>query len=669
MKLRERRCFTDIETDGLLDELEEFYCGVIKDEKGTIYKFRDVHKYIKKLEEYDDIVFHNGINFDHPALVKLTGDSLEWLKDRITDTLVLSRLLFANLTDIDFAKQRKYGDNYPLPIKFFGRHSLKAWGLRLGCMKGDFDPANYLDENGEPHTWKTVGFSEDMLNYNVQDCEVTHVIFDLMVRQQGSEMSLDLEHDIAWLMSKQERNGFPFDERDAQDLYATLCGRRAVLADQLIETFGKWYVANGKTNPKKTINYKDKLRPDLTEGAEYTKVKVIEFNPGSRAHVARCFKLWYDWVPAEYTDSGEPKLDAEILGTLPFKEAPALAEYYDIAKMIGQLGDGKNAWLKLVRDGHIYGSVNPNGAGTGRATHSRPNVAQVPKGPPGSYGHRCRQLFTVPDGWFLLGTDASGLELRGLANRLARWDNGAYADLVVNGDVHWHNTLALGLVPPKTERDKHDTSHEDARNTSKRWIYAFLYGAGDELLGEIAGYTTEERDAWREANAHIPVIKQLRRRGENVTPVRVCHILKGKELRDSFLKAIPAVKEFQKWCKKQHKDNGGVIGLDGRFIKTRSGHSATNFQLQGDGALVCKLWGVLLFKKLDELGLSHGWDGDVALCAWVHDEYQIACRTEEIAQIVGETAREAMREVGRIFEFNCPLDAEFDVGKNWSETH
>lgn len=154
-----------------------------------------------------------------------------------------------------------------------------------------------------------------------------------------------------------------------------------------------------------------------------------------------------------------------------------------------------------------------------------------------------------------------------------------------------------------------------------------------------------------------------------MTPQRACHILKGSELRNKFLKAIPAVQEFQKDCKDDHKKRKGVDGLDGRFIATRSGHSATNFQLQGDGALICKLWGVVMDKQLRGLGLRHGWDGDYVFCAWVHDEYQIACRTKEIAETVGAVAKEAMQEVGRMFAINCPLDADFDIGKNWSETH
>lgn len=468
-----KRCYTDLEANGLLGDVDLFYCAVILDEDDTVHTFRDVNEYLDALQGYDDIVFHNGIGYDYYALKILApGRDLEWLKERMTDTLVMSRLIYAHIKTIDFAKWNEYGHKYPLKPFQFGTHSLKAWGLRLGCMKGDFDPANYEDIYGNPCTWRTVGFNQDMLDYNIQDCVVTKRIYELMVKRPYSDMAIQLEHDIAWLMMDQELNGFKIDLPSAQELYTELCAIRSRLKSELQEVFGSWYVDNGTTIPKKSLNYQDVLRADLTEGAEYTKIKRVNFNPASRAHIARCLNKRYKWIPTVYTDKGEPQVDSEILEKLPYPEAPKLKQFFDVNKITGQIGDGKNAWLKLEVDGYLHGRVNPNGAGTGRATHHQPNVAQVPKGKPGSYGHRCRQIFTVPDGWWLLGTDASGLELRCLANRLYEYDDGAYAEIVVNGDVHWHNTLALGLVPPGTVRDKHNSEHEAARDTAKRWIYA-----------------------------------------------------------------------------------------------------------------------------------------------------------------------------------------------------
>lgn len=51
------------------------------------------------------------------------------------------------------------------------------------------------------------------------------------------------------------------------------------------------------------------------------------------------------------------------------------------------------------------------------------------------------------------------------------------------------------------------------------------------------------------------------------------------------------------------------------------------------------------------------------------DEFQYACRTPEIAQIVVDTAQAAMRETQEYFGFRMQLDTEGKIGKNWADCH
>ncbi|MDF5474060.1 DNA polymerase, partial [Vibrio parahaemolyticus] len=189
-----------------------------------------------------------------------------------------------------------------------------------------------------------------------------------------------------------------FDEEKAIKLLGRLAGRREYLYNKLIETFGGWWVSDGVSVPARTINYKDPTKPSRVQGAPFTKVKWVDFNPSSRRHI---IKVLTDrgWTPQEFTPSGEAKVDESILKELDFPEARLMAEWFLVQKRLGQLADGNQAWLNTVHpDGFIRGSVNPNGAVTGRATHSFPNVAQVPSCS-AEYGAECRELFTVPDGW------------------------------------------------------------------------------------------------------------------------------------------------------------------------------------------------------------------------------------------------------------------------------
>ena len=99
------------------------------------------------------------------------------------------------------------------------------------------------------------------------------------------------------------------------------------------------------------------------------------------------------------------------------------------------------------------------GAVTSRCTHSNPNMAQVPSvGAP--FGEECRALFTVPEGYSLLGADASGLELRCLAHYMSRHDGGKYGLEILEGDIHTANQKAAGLPE---------------RSQAKTFIYGFLY--------------------------------------------------------------------------------------------------------------------------------------------------------------------------------------------------
>ncbi|MBX9279907.1 hypothetical protein K6453_25920, partial [Klebsiella pneumoniae] len=74
--------------------------------------------------------------------------------------------------------------------------------------------------------------------------------------------------------------------------------------------------------------------------------------------------------------------------------------------------------------------------------------------------------------WVQAGIDASGLELRCLAHFMSKYDDGAYADVILNGDIHTVNQTAAELP---------------TRDNAKTFIYGFLYGAGDEKIGQIVG--------------------------------------------------------------------------------------------------------------------------------------------------------------------------------------
>lgn len=578
----------DLETDGLLDDVTKIHCMVIKDidtGQSLGYTGRGIWtEGIPKLEKADMIIGHNIIKYDIPVLKKLGTFNP---KGEVFDTLVCTRLIWADIKQADFTRT-------DFPRNLIGSHSLAAWGHRLGNYKGDYDGG-----------WEE--YSDEMLEYCFQDVEVTNTLYEKIAIKNYSRQALELEHEVAEIIHEQEVAGFAFDTESAAKLYAKLSARKLELETELKETFPDWEVRTPFT-PK--VNNK---KLGYEKGVPTYKVKTVQFNPGSRDHVADRLKTLRGWKPTDFTNDGKPKVDEMTLSKLPYPEAKILVEYYTLIKRLGQLGDGSQAWLKVERGGRIHGSCNTNGAVTGRATHAYPNVAQVPScGAP--YGRECRELFTVPKGMKLVGVDVSGLELRCLAHYMARYDGGAYGEVVVNGDIHTANQEAAGLAE---------------RSQAKTFIYGFLYGAGVGKLGEIVGKGAKE----------------------------------GTVLKKRFLAKLPALATLIERVQKA-AERGYIVGLDGRHLKVRSPHSALNVLLQSAGALICKQWMVEFNYALIEQGLRES----CQQVAWVHDEIQLETR-EDMADEIGKLAVECIKRAGDAFSIRCPLDGEYNIGDNWAETH
>lgn len=567
------RYILDIETDNLLNDVTTVHCCVMRNvdtEEVLTFHGTAVKDCLPIMENADQLIGHNLIAYDLPVLEKLWGWTYE---GDVLDTLVCSRTVWPNMMELD-SKSKK------LPTKSWGSHSLKAWGYRLGELKGDFN-------DGSAEVWDV--FNQEMLEYCVQDTMVTLRLLERIEAKGFSEDAFKLEHKIAYEMFRQEQQGFVFDVRNAEKLFAELAQRKQEIEDELQSTF----------------------EPTIVELK--TKTKVIPFNPASRMQIAdRLMKR--GWEPTETTPSGEPKVDEKVLESIDLPEARLLSEYLMLNKRLGQIATGKQGWLKVQQNGKLHGRVNHMGAVTSRCTHSNPNMAQVPSlGAP--YGKECRSLFTVPNGYVLLGADASGLELRCLAHYMALYDDGAYGREVLEGDIHTANQNAAGLP---------------TRSNAKTFIYGFLYGAGDAKIGSIIGKGAKE----------------------------------GKKIKNKFLAKTPALKKLRDAVNKA-AERGWIKGLDGRRIPVRHAHAALNTLLQSAGAIICKRWYAFIADALQAQGYTNE---DVTIVAFVHDEVQVQVK-KGLEEKVGELITNAMRDTERYYKFRCPLDSEYSVGANWADTH
>ena len=629
----------DIETNGLLKEVNILHCMCVYDtdtEKMHRFDPTNVEDGVKMLQAEIDkgglLCGHNVIDYDIPALEKLypTLFHIPYEKQgQIVDTLVLARLIYSNIDTIDLGLMK----SGKLPKLLYKSHKLMAWGYRLGVLKGTYGE--------QEDAWAV--YNPEMLDYNEQDVWVTKALYEKLTAKPYSKRAIELEHQVAWLMAKQERNGFKFDYEGAVKLAEELKELQAIVSTVLLQKIPE-------IPDKVFVPKRDNKRLGYKAGVPIQKYKT--FNPNSRQQIEYVFHTMYHYNPdnpdlydipdmAENPNLKDYHLKMDDITMQYIKEDPECPEELrEIARLIqeslmlkkrlGQIADGSNAWLSAYDpdDGCIHGRVIPNGAVSGRATHSNPNVAQVPHvGSP--YGAECRALWSAGD-WWQAGIDACGLELRCLAHYMSPYDKGKYAHTILNGDIHTMNQKAAGLPE---------------RNQAKTFIYAFLYGAGDAKIGKIIGGDASD----------------------------------GKRIKRKFLKATPAIKNLRDAVQNAivETDRGKVVrwrrhylkGLDGRLLHVRSPHSALNLLLQSAGALVCKKWIVRTEERLIQRGLKHGWDGDFAYMAWIHDEIQVACRTKEIAEIVVSEAQAAMRDAQEFFQFRMQLDTEGIIGKNWCDCH
>ena len=582
----------DLESDGLLPTVSKIHCIVLRNVETNEVKTYDgdmIGDGLFLLMNAEEVIGHNIIAYDIPCIQKLYPNFD--ILGKVTDTLIMSRLIATTLAEKDTIRYHK--DRESFPRRLVGSHSLKAWGLRLKNLKDDY-------EGG----WAE--YSQEMLDYCVQDTGVTYDLYHKLMSANFSQQSIDLEHLMAVICNRIGNNGWTFDKYKAQVLYGKLAQERAEIEHGLEELFEPWEVTEvfiPKRN-NKTLGY--------IKDEPFEKKKTIHFNPSSRRHIEHCLRSKYNWKPKKFTDGGHAQIDESVLSKLDYPEAQKLARYFMLQKRIGQLSEGSQGWLKKVDDdGRIRHTIVPGGTVSGRASHRNPNLAQVPKVGL-EFGKECRELFTVPEGWCLVGADLSGLELRCLASFLN--DGGEYAKQILEGDIHTYNAKAFGVD----------------RSTAKTLVYALIYGSGDQNLGKIAG-----------GGAKL-----------------------GKQLKADFNKNIPAFGQLQEKLKKAH-NRGYLVGLDGRKLYVRSEHKLLSQLLQSAGAIICKQWVAFCDQQINE---QYGSE-QAYIVGWIHDEIQIACKNEEIANGVGNITSRMARETGETLKVKIPIGSEYSVGRTWAATH
>ena len=427
-----------------------------------------------------------------------------------------------------------------------------------------------------------------------------------------------LEMRMAQIMTQQEHSGFKFDVNAAERVRNQLQQEMEQLEDTIKRRFV--YVPGKVFTPKRN----DK-RNGYVAGSPMT--RLLEFNPTSRQHIAWALQNHRGARFIKVTDTGKPKVDEAVLSEMKdialsqgnellHDECEMFIRLLTIQKWLGQLSEGSNSWFNTIEeDGCIHHSCSL-ATQTGRNAHRGPNLGQVVSAP------WARELFVPHLGHVMVGADLEGLELRCLGHYLSRFDDGNFADVVLNGDIHQQNADRVGCT----------------RKEVKTITYAFIYGAGDAKLGH--SLSPELSDAQK---------KTL-----------------GGDLRRKFLDAIPGLEPLIDAVKLKIRSSGRLRGLDGRPIFCRAEHAALNYLLQSAGAIISKRWVVIAQDLIDDAGLTY--NIDYTRCAYVHDEQQLSVLPVE-ADRVAAILVEAAPRAGEYYDFKVPIAAASSIGSNWAATH
>ena len=561
---KQMRAIVDIEADGLLEAVikkgvikkkkaTKIHCIVAKDiDTGKVYTFPPdmLHGFRDWSKGISQFIMHNGISYDAPMCNRFLKTSIK--PSQIVDTLILSELFN--------------------PIREgIKPHSLETWGDKLGMPKGDVDSFEV--------------YTPEMLEYCKQDVNITHKLYQEL-QNEGKDFSpycIRLEHNVRHIINEQTRNGFALNIQKAMGLYNKLKDEANGLEKWSVTTF----------------------EPTVVELK--TKTKYIPFNIGSRQQIAdRLMEL--GWKPKQHTDKGNIIINEAVLDKIDMPEAKKFSRFFLLQKRIAQI----KSWIEACddRDGRVHGNVMTLKTITGRMSHNSPNMAQIPavRSP---YGKECRDCWTVDNPYThsIVGTDASGLELRCLAHLM---DDKNFTKEVTEGDIHTYNMKRVGLKD---------------RDQAKTFIYAFIYGASSSKIGKILKVSTKE----------------------------------GERIVQAYLKSMPSFRALKDKVMRASL-KGKIRGIDYRSLHIRSSHSALNTLIQGAGAIVCKVWLVNMIKRINRTGV------DAKLVASIHDEYQFEVLNKDINKF-GQITKDAMKDAEKQLQMKCPLDSEWKVGKTWAETH
>ena len=691
----------DIESDGFIFESTKIWTIVLKHKQTgqslKVNPFKDTNAKKKVIDfifsfgECPTIAGHFILGFDNFVIRNLLGidstvgpDTLNGKPVQWVDTFYLSMYLNPD----------RMG------------HSIEWFGDKLGLEKIDWCGKAIelgLIEQTSPKGAEFMQWHPEMDTYCIRDVDVNILVLDGLKKEWESIYGVPFSHTQAfkcgqksfYLMSCQELAGWKFDLEEANKLAPRI---DAMMEEIRAEVEPKLPPRALKKGEEKEYTMPAKpFKKDGTFSATWEKFvakhnavevgekwefygKLYKPEAGKLLDVTmpmemanqdqmKDYFIESGWIPTLYNfkrgPDGKPMRDPktrELIKTTPkIQEAgkicPNLLEMEgDIVKLVVKWLSLRNrrsvlqGWLdnpRLKMDGRI-GAGRSGIAASHRQRHSV--IVNVPKASEKVLlGHEFRSLWSSEDGFLIAAADAAALEGRVQGHYTWKYDNGATAKDLLEGDIHsktaksvYEDELAhIDITAPDFNKD--DPFFKPFRDRSKNVFYAGLYGAGDAKIASTAG---------------LPEYR-------------------GKEISEKFWAANPATKQLKDNLEKYWKQVGKekyLPAIDGRMLCTRKKSALLNTIFQSCGGIamdyaLCFMdhWlGEMHWEDRKPYYLYKGYK--VRRIGYTHDEAEFEAE-EPIAKEIGDMIVRAITKAGEFLKIKVPLAGEAKVGHNWKETH
>lgn len=628
-----KRIICDIETDGLNpSKVWVIVCIDVDTEKVDVFVRPDLDKepFLEYTRRIDCWIGHNFISYDYFKVIRKFFQEAKIDPRKIIDTLVCSRTF---RFDVE------------------GGHSLEAWSKRLGFTKP------FIED------WDQ-GATEEIISRCIEDVKGNLKLFKFFEKHIYHDVfskALRLEHDTVLICEDISHNGFAFDEPNARKMLGEIDERLSQLDAEIAESFPPEFVTEEFIPKVNSTKY------GYVKGEVFKRVTEVPFNPASPRQIVSKLNQ-AGWKPVNKTkghikaerdlkncrakkDSPERvalstrlsefaeigwSVDEENLSTLP-SSAPSgarkLAERITLASRRSSLIE----WLGQYNasTGAIHGTFQHIGSWTHRKSHQRPNMANIPSNPDVKdrdnptpvealklkYNMPMRALWVSRPKRRLIGVDADGIQLRILAHYMRDKD---FIEALVSGkkedrtDPHSLNALKLGIG-------------YDHRDRAKKFIYAWLLGAGNDKVAELLQYSKKQA-----------VLAQ-----------------------ESFIEGYPGLKRLRYEDIPEIALKGYFEGIDGRYVPVPNEHKVLAGLLQNGESIVMKQAAVIWRTEARRLKIPFWQVNDV------HDEWQTETEdNDEVANLLERIQCDSIRQAGEMFKLNCPLlGTGGNQGYSWAETH